>query len=117
MTASPQTTPEVLTEEVVTTSNTVSVEQLGIQLVTCHTVGTVQELQKQGELEVRIVHEQKEAEPANPEIEAIKQNLKYIGQVSKYERFMPKYKRLITHFYYHSPTEYQELVKNAHYNF
>ncbi len=82
MTASPQTTPEVLTEEVVTTSETVSVEQLGIQLVTCHTLGTVQELQTQGELEVRIVHEQKEREPGNPEIEAIKENLKIIGQVS-----------------------------------
>ncbi len=25
--------------------------------------------------------------------------------------------RIGTHFYYHSPTQYQELVKNAHYNF
>ena len=24
---------------------------------------------------------------------------------------------ILTHFYYHSPTKYQELVKNAHYNF
>ncbi len=36
---------------------------------------------------------------------------------NRYTLLSTESKVIITHFYYHSPTKYQELVKNAHYNF
>ena len=87
ITAQQTRTPKVVNEEEVqttepesSTNSTVNLAELGITPVTPVTVGTMEQLQIKGELNLRIIHDNESTKDANPEVEAIKKDLKLFDE-------------------------------------
>ena len=87
ITAQKTRTPKVVNEEEVSTTepesstnSTVNLAELGITPVTPVTVGTMEQLQMKGELNLRIIHDNESTKDANPEVEAIKKDLKLFDE-------------------------------------
>ena len=68
------------TEPESSTNSTVNLAELGITPVTPVTVGTMEQLQMKGELNLRIIHDNESTKDANPEVEAIKKDLKLLDE-------------------------------------
>ena len=78
-------TPRVVSEEEVVTTvlgndpnSTVNFADLGITPITPVTVGTIEQLQMKGELNLRIIHDAEQRKQGNAEVEAIKKILNHL---------------------------------------